>query len=120
MDDYYHSQNKISDLKRELQEAMSRIKQLEIANDALWQGYQELEQKESMANKWNQEHRKEAIIMRFERDSARRRADRAERRNQDLINDRNNLLNIIHNLEEENEEVTGRYLNMLNQNHNNN
>lgn len=110
-DDFYHTQNKIADLKRELQAAIKKVNEIESANENIWEQYNRLVL-------INEEHRQSAIQMRFERDQALRRNDNLTNTLRYVIEDRAHLAEELQDLQQENEELIERYRNAIN-NYNN-
>lgn len=111
-DDFYHTQNKIADLKRELQAAIKKVNEIESANENIWEQYNRLVL-------INEEHRQSAIQMRYERDQALRRNDNLTNTLRYVIEDRAHLAEELQDLQQENEELVERYRNAINNNYNN-
>ena len=112
-DDFYYSQNKIADLKRELQAAIKKLNDIESANSNIWNQYNRLVL-------INEDHRQEAIQMRYERDLARRRNDNLTNTLRFVIEDRAHLAEQLEDIQQENDELVERYRNAINNNNNNN
>ena len=112
-DDFYFNQNKIADLKRELQAAIKKVNEIECANENIWEQYNRLVL-------INEEHRQSAIQMRFERDQALRRNDNLTNTLRYVMEDRAHLAEDVQDLQQENEELVERYRNAINNNNNNN
>ena len=110
-DDFYFDQNKIADLKRELQAAIKKVNEIESANENIWEQYNRLVL-------INEEHRQSAIQMRFERDQALRRNDNLTNTLRYVMEDRAHLAEEIQDLQQENEELVERYRNAINNNNN--
>ena len=108
-DDFYFDQNKIADLKRELQAAIKKVNEIESANENIWEQYNRLVL-------INEEHRQSAIQMRFERDQALRRNDNLTNTLRYVIEDRVHLAEEVQDLQQENEELVERYRNAINNN----
>ena len=108
-DDFYYSQNKIADLKRELQAAIKKLNDIEAANSNIWNQYNRLVL-------INEDHRQEAIQMRYERDLARRRNDNLTNTLRFVIEDRAHLAEQLENIQQENDELVERYRNAINNN----
>ena len=111
-DDFYFDQNKIADLKRELQAAIKKVNEIESANENIWEQYNHLVL-------INEEHRQSAIQMRFERDQALRRNDNLTNTLRYVMEDRAHLAEEMQDLQQENEELVERYRNVINNNNNN-
>lgn len=110
-DDFYFEQNKIADLKRELQAAIKKVNEIESANENIWEQYNRLVL-------INEEHRQSAIQMRFERDQALRRNDNLTNTLRYVMEDRAHLAEEMQDLQQENEELVERYRNAINNNNN--
>ena len=108
-DDFYFDQNKLADLKRELQAAIKKVNEIESANENIWEQYNHLVL-------INEEHRQSAIQMRFERDQALRRNDNLTNTLRYVIEDRAHLAEELQDLQQENEELVERYRNAINSN----
>lgn len=108
-DDFYFDQNKLADLKRELQAAIKKVNEIESANENIWKQYNHLVL-------INEEHRQSAIQMRFERDQALRRNDNLTNTLRYVIEDRAHLAEELQDLQQENEELVERYRNAINSN----
>ena len=108
-DDFYFDQNKLADLKRELQAAIKKVNEIESANENIWKQYNHLVL-------INEEHRQSAIQMRFERDQALRRNDNLTNTLRYVIEDRGHLAEELQDLQQENEELVERYRNAINSN----
>lgn len=108
-DDFYYSQNKIADLKRELQSAIKKLTDIENVNTNLWEQYNKLVI-------MNDAHKQEALQLRYERDAARRRNDNLTNTLRYVIEDRAHLAEELENIQQENEELVERYRNAINNN----
>lgn len=108
-DDFYYTQNKLADLKRELQAAVKKVNEIESVNENIWEQYNHLVL-------INEEHRQSAIQMRFERDQALRRNDSLTNTLRYVIEDRRHLAEELEDLQQENEELVERYRNAINSN----
>ena len=111
-DDFYFDQNKLADLKRELQAAIKKVNEIEIANENIWHQYNRLVL-------MNEDHRQEAIQLRYERDQALRRNDNLTNTLRYVMEDRAHLAEEVQDLQQENEELVERYRNAINNNNNN-
>ena len=111
-DDFYYTQNKLADLKRELQAAIKKVNEIENVNANIWKQYDHLVL-------MNEEHRQEAIQLRWERDQALRRNDNLTNTLRYVIEDRAHLAEELQGLQQENEELVERYRNAINNNNNN-
>ena len=112
-DDLYCSQNKLADLKRELQQAIKKLNEIETANENIWEHYNRLVI-------MNEDHRQETIQLRYERDQALRRNDNLTNTLRYVMEDRAHLAEEVQDLQQENEELVERYRNAINNNNNNN
>lgn len=112
-DDFYYTQNKLADLKRELQAAIKKVNEIENVNANIWKQYDHLVL-------MNEDHRQEAIQLRWERDQALRRNDNLTNTLRYVIEDRAHLAEELQDLQQENEELVERYRNAINNNNNNN
>lgn len=110
-DDFYFDQNKLADLKRELQAAIKKVNEIEIANENIWHQYNRLVL-------MNEDHRQEAIQLRYERDQALRRNDNLTNTLRYVMEDRAHLAEEVQDLQQENEELVERYRNAINNNNN--
>ena len=108
-DDLYCSQNKLADLKRELQQALKKLEGIEVMNQHLWNQYNKM-------TEMNKDHREEALQMRFERDQALRRNDNLTNTLRYVVEDRAHLAEELQDLRQENEELVERYRNAINNN----
>ena len=108
-DDFYFEQNKIADLKRELQSVIKKVNEIEIANENIWDQYNRLVL-------MNEDHRQEVIQLRYERDQALRRNDNLTNTLRYVIEDRAHLAEELQDLQQENEELVERYRNAINSN----
>lgn len=108
-DDLYCSQNKLADLKRELQQALKKLEGFEVMNQHLWNQYNKM-------TEMNKDHREEALQMRFERDQALRRNDNLTNTLRYVVEDRAHLAEELQELRQENEELVERYRNAINNN----
>lgn len=108
-DDFYYTQNKIADLKRELQAAIKKVNEIEATNENIWNQYNRLVL-------MNEDHRQEAIQLRYERDQALRRNDNLTNTLRYVIEDRAHLAEELQDLQQENEELVERYKNAINNN----
>ena len=108
-DDLYCSQNKLADLKRELQQALKKLEGIEVMNQHLWNQYNKM-------TEMNKDHREEALQMRFERDQALRRNDNLTNTLRYVVEDRAHLAEELQELRQENEELVERYRNAINNN----
>ena len=111
-DDFYYTQNKIADLKRELQAAIKKVNEIERTNENIWNQYNRLVL-------MNEDHRQEAIQLRYERDQALRRNDNLTNTLRYVIEDRAHLAEELQDLQQENEDLVERYRNAINNNYNN-
>ena len=111
-DDFYYSQNKIADLKRELQSVIKKLSDIENVNSNLWEQYNKLVI-------MNDSHKQESLQLRYERDVARRRNDNLTNTLRYVIEDRAHLAEELQDLQQENEELVERYRNAINNNYNN-
>ena len=110
-DDFYYTQNKLADLKRELQAAIKKVNEIENVNANIWNQYNHLVL-------INEDHRQEAIQLRYERDQALRRNDNLTNTLRYVIEDRAHLAEELQDLQQENEELVERYRNAINNNNN--
>ena len=108
-DDFYYSQNKIADLKRELQSAIKKLTDIENVNTNLWEQYNKLVI-------MNDAHKQEALQLRYERDAARRRNDNLTNTLRFVIEDRAHLAEQLEDIQQENDELIERYRNAINNN----